>query len=290
MKHLILIGAAAVVAAFCPAASQAANNPVAVVRKDFGSDERSLGAPLRITKLDVAVDIVGRSASTVITATVAQTQDDSVEGDFSLDLPAGSIITGYALDVRGAMVDGVLIDRRTGRQAYENTVRRGVDPGLAEATATGDFHTRIFPIRDDAPRTIRVSFVTPLEPGADYDLPLEQTAPIDALSITIRAAGQEGPPAVRGPGGVDLRGTGGASGAAQGSATKVTPKGSLLVSGLKPASVTQGEYRGQVFFDIAAPARGEAAAASLPVLRIFWDASLSRRDDDLAAETALLRA
>jgi hypothetical protein len=281
---------AAVAAALWPAPGQAANNPVAVVRKDFGSDSRSLGDPLRITKMDVAVDILGRTATTVVTATLAPSGDDrGVEGDFSLDLPAGSIITGYALDVRGAMVDGVIVDRRTGREAYENTVRRGVDPGLAEATATGDFHTRVFPLSKEAPRTIRVSFVTPIEPGAAYDLPLVQTLPIETLSISVRATMQERLPALRGPDGVELRWRGGEVVTAQASASGVAPSGSLRIEAVEPPAVTLSGYRGQAFFDIASP------SASSPVpppskVRIFWDASLSRKDDDLAAEMALLRA
>jgi hypothetical protein len=287
VRSLLLL--AAVAAVVWPGLCQGANNPVAMVRKDFGSDERSLGEALRITKMDVAVDILGRTATTVITATLAHSDDRGVEGDFSLDLPAGSIITGYALDVHGAMVDGVIVDQRSGREAYENTVRRRVDPGLAEATAAGDFHTRIFPISKDAPRTIRVSFATPIEPGAAYDLPLVQTLPVETLSLSVRAGMQEGLPTLKGPEGVDLRWEGGEVAIARASADHVIPAGSLHIEAFEPSPVIISRYRGQIFFDIAP--RSAASSMSAPsTVKIFWDASLSRKDDDLAGEKALLRA
>ena len=47
----------------------------------------------------------------------------NLEGDFTLEMPAGSVVTGYALDIGGQMVDGVLVDQRQARIAYEARVR-----------------------------------------------------------------------------------------------------------------------------------------------------------------------
>src|SRR5258706_2698135 len=102
--------------------------------------------PLKIARLELSIDIAGGAAQTTAVAVFANPERDPLEGDFTLDLPAGSVVTNYALDVNGKMVDGVLVGRRKGTLAYQARVRRGVDPGLAEITRTNAFRTHLFPI------------------------------------------------------------------------------------------------------------------------------------------------
>lgn len=263
-------------------------NPAIVVRKDFGSGPASLGAALVIEKMDVAVDISGGTASGSVAATFSNAGGAPVEADYTLDLPAGAIITGYALNVGEAMVDGVLVDRRTGMQAYENTVRRGVDPGVAEVTRTGDFNTRVFPVGRGAPRTVKLTFVAPLAADGSFRLPLSQDSAVGEFSVEVRISGQRSAPQLRAPGKLDLSLSG--EGVARATARNFTPAGALDISGLAPLPAVVTEHRGERFFDIAVPLAGRDANAPSSPLTVFWDASLSRKDDDLAAERALLAA
>src|SRR5262252_7933799 len=134
--------------------------------------------PLDLQTADLSVNIVGGAAETVATLRFKNPTNVPLEGDFVLDLPAGSVMTGYALDIGDNMVDGVLIGHRHAKLAYEAKVRRGADPGIAEVTRTNAFRTRVFPIFPGRGRTIRVSFVTPLADGLPFVLPLNTSSPV----------------------------------------------------------------------------------------------------------------
>ena len=56
------------------------------------------------------VRIRGSIAETTITARFANPGSDNLEGDFTLAMPAGSVVTGYALDI------GEPDDRRRARR------------------------------------------------------------------------------------------------------------------------------------------------------------------------------
>lgn len=63
---------------------------------------------LKIAQLDVSVRIHGSMATTEMTVRFDNPTGQTLEGEFALDLPKGSVVTGYALDVGQDMIDGVL--------------------------------------------------------------------------------------------------------------------------------------------------------------------------------------
>src|SRR6476620_223613 len=114
-----------------------------------------------------------------------------IEGRLHIDLPAGAIVTGYALDVNGGLVDGSLIDQSEARAAYEQQVRKQADPGLTTVDQTGRFTTRIFPIAAEHERRVSLRFVATV--SGDYRLPL--TLPAKArLAVHVRQPGVRNPP------------------------------------------------------------------------------------------------
>ncbi|NEX95307.1 VIT domain-containing protein, partial [Caulobacter sp. 17J65-9] len=281
-----LAAAGSVLAAEAPPA-----NPTLVAHDYVARDGGEARAQaLRIDRLDVEVDLRGGLARTVVTARFLNPTRQPLEGDFELDLPAGSVVTGYALDVNGAMVDGVLVDRRKGTTAYEEKVRQGVDPGLAEVTRTGAFRTRVFPVMPEQGRTVRLEFVTPLTPDKGYALPLS-TEPVGTTSLVVRTD-RAAPVEARAPEGMALkwsRGQGGMEG-------RASSKGRPLTGGLwlawAPASepTTVARHKsGELFVEIDDAVGPLAARAARPErVRVYWDRSRSRRDDDLGAERLLL--
>ena len=80
-----------------------------------GVDSEAAVRKLRIESLDVRVRIRGTIAETIVTARFVNPGRDNLEGDFTLAMPAGSVVTGYALDIGDRMVEGVLVDQRQGR-------------------------------------------------------------------------------------------------------------------------------------------------------------------------------
>ena len=131
-----------------------------------GVNDEAHTTDLLIRQLDVQVAVRGAIAETVMDMELlAPPNAGPVEGRVHIDLPAGSVVTGYALDVNGGLVDGSLIDQSTARTAFNRQVRGQVDPGLAEINQTGGFNTRVFPIDGQKGRKLRLRFVTPVSPG-----------------------------------------------------------------------------------------------------------------------------
>lgn len=58
---------------------------------------------------------------------VHATSGQPVEGRVGIALPSGAVVTGYALDVGGRMIDGSLVEAARAQAAYEQNVRRQVD-------------------------------------------------------------------------------------------------------------------------------------------------------------------
>jgi tetratricopeptide (TPR) repeat protein len=256
------------------------------------NSEEAQSRKLRIETLDIRVRVHGTIAETIVTARFANEGQQILEGDFTLAMPAGSVVTGYALDVNGRMVDGVLVDQRQGRIAYEARVRRRIDPGLAEVGRDNLFRTRVFPIAPGSGRTIQLSFATPLDPRAGYVLPLSDTGEIGAFSLEVEASGMARPPRLMLPGDGNPRWTSdGDTHRYAVSHREAGLDGPIVIEPPEPAAamLVSRHANGERFFqisDAAAPAGGEAPPVRS--VAVLWDRSLSRADDDLDKEIALV--
>ncbi|HYI40733.1 MAG TPA: VIT domain-containing protein [Allosphingosinicella sp.] len=276
-----------------PAAEPA--NPSLTALVGGVKDKANRRDSMRIAELDVAVRVHGGIADTIVTARLLNSGTETLEADFGLALPAGSTVTGYSLDIEGKMLAGVLLDQRQARQAYEAVVRRGVDPGLAEVLRGFQFRNRVSPVLPGRFRTIQVSFSTPLDPKGGYVLPLSGQTEIGKLDISVEVSGVSGEPAVALPDGGAAQRSGGPglyrySYSRQGARLERA----LVVAGIErsaPVSVSR-HPNGEKFIELSdsAPAPGPAEARRPRSVAVLWDRSLSRGDDALKAEAALLRA
>lgn len=89
------------------------------------------------------------------------------EGELEFPLPDGATVCGYALEVNGVMVPGVVCEKEQARTAFENEKRRDVDPGIVEHVKGNVWKTRIYPLRPKTPRKARVAYVAPIVDGAE---------------------------------------------------------------------------------------------------------------------------
>lgn len=295
----LLCGLAILFAASGPSTAQqgrapplsAPSNPQ-LTALDRGVQDESRGRPLDLSRLDTQVRIAGSIAETTMLAAFTNPGRDIVEGRFRLALPAGSVVTGYALDVGGEMIDGVLVDHPKAREAYTDKVRRGVDPGLAEVSRDNVFSTRVFPIFPNAGRTIRVRFVTPIDPAAGYAFPFNSRSKIGQVSLKLTAAGTTVPPEITGTS-LDLRWRGDAGTyTAEASARDVVLAGTLRLAPVTVAAPLQyaGHSSGERFFLLSDRVPGAVPVRTAAErLRIYWDRSRSRLDDALESEVTLIR-
>lgn len=260
-------------------AQTAAASPELTARIDGVVGEES--EELRIASLDIRVERRGGIAQTTMLVRFDNPTDMTLEGQFGLTLPAGSVVTGYALDVEGAMIDGVLQSRDRAREAFERRVVRRIDPGLAEVDFSDRFETRVYPIFPRQGRTVRIEFISPLEADGRYALPL-QTGEIGNVSLRVDGVEQE-------PGG-------GFGWRREGSAWVVAANdreldGTLEFTLAASDGVTVSDHPGVgSFFElsgVAAPAdRRDTRSEPLTIL---WDRSVSRLDDMLEREADVAR-
>jgi tetratricopeptide (TPR) repeat protein len=259
---------------------------------DSGVNEaEAVSHELEITDLDVRVEVVGNVAETTVTARFANSGGNDLEGTFTLQLPDGAVVSGYALDVEEVMIDGVLMPPVRARLAFEEKLRVRVDPGLGEVRRGNVFSTRVYPILA-AGRIIRLKFAAPVSPGRGYELPLVSHTPIARATLGVRVRKGEASPDLGWPVAVksEWRRVDGDL------VNEIVLKNQKLDGAMSiGAAATDGRAfvtrhpSGRRFVELRDVAPGAAPAQSRPrSLRIYWDRSGSRREADLARELELL--
>jgi hypothetical protein len=271
-----------------PVAAAAQTSPAnpSLTAQVRGIDDAAHARALGLDKFKVELRLRGSVAETSITATFANPLSETLEGDFRFQLPAGAVVTGYALDIGGKLVDGVLVDRPRARAVYAERVRAGVDPGVAELRRDGLFETHVFPIPPGGGRTIRLRFVTVIGAGG-YALPLAIDAPARGWTILVQTTTGTTLPIVTLPDGKPL-------------ASNLTGDSIVVQSGATPLAGTLA-IAAPTFADplLSRHSSGErevelggalpAVAVTRPArVRIYWDRARARRDDRHDAEIALV--
>jgi hypothetical protein len=255
------------------------------IRRDEGLAEN-----LRINALDVKANIVGRTADVTVEMLIGSEGAGSYEANLALTLPADAVVTGYALDVGGRMIPGQLLEAPKARNVYEDEVRAGVDPGLAEVDGNR-FTTRIFPIDVEHPRRFHLQFSAPFDPSVGLVLPFARDAAIGPVTVAVTAHGYADAPAVRFAGqplNLVRDGDGWRGDAALGRAT--VREGLTITGGTsaEPMLITR-HSSGQVFFVLGDGTQTRSVAPPRSGrLRIYWDRSLSHRAARTDLEADLL--
>jgi hypothetical protein len=291
LAMLMMIGlvSSSVVTAEKKAPAPKPANPTLTANIDGVNSAATKSNALQIGSMDVGIVVRGSVAETTVTTRFDNPTNQTLEGDFTLEMPIGSVVTGYALDVAGTMVDGVLVPPRQAQLAYVQRVARRVDPGIAEVTRGSVFNTRVFPIFPRNGRTIRLRFVTPLDPANGYQMPLVTSGPVGKFALSIRMSGVAGAPNITLSKSIRLSE---ADGTLKFSAEKFAVDGNIGIAPAKlNAPILFSEHRGEGrFFEIAdsAPAGAAAETKGADHVAIMWDRSRSRADNKIAEEIALV--
>lgn len=152
--------------------------------------------PIQVTSAKVDVTIHGFIAETRMTLTFYNPHSRTLEGEFTFPLPEGAFISGYALDINGQMIDGVVVEKKKGREVFEKIVRRGIDPGLVEHVGGNNFKTRIFPFLPKNSRTISIRYISEIN-DTEYYLPLNFPEKLQQFSLRIEVLGPGIIPAIK---------------------------------------------------------------------------------------------
>lgn len=251
--------------------------------------------PMQTREMSVNATINGLHAVVETTLVFHNPNARELEGELVFPLPDGAAVCGYALDIGGVLVDGVIVPKDRARVAFETETRRLVDPGLVEHVQGNLYRTRIYPLPAKGERRIRVTYTTPLAIAPDGDAALLLPMPretIATLKVHIEVAAHD-----------DTRPQIGGLGDARFEQAErhwklefagkhTTPAEDIMVALPKLPTAfhrLERDADGSARFmitTIAPPAKAEPAAPGH--LHVLWDASGSRADEDLAAEFALL--
>lgn len=246
-------------------------------------------------KVDARVNGLFATVSTEFT--IVNANQRVLEGELNFPLPEGAVVSGYAIDINGVMADASVVEKKKARIAFENEVKKGIDPGLVEQVKGNAYKTRIYPIPANGSRRIRVDYTTPLTIAPNGDAALSLPMPKTKLhqrdiSISVVAANMPAP-ALGGLG--DTRFTSAeAVWRVESHDTNVENAENILVAMPKlPDVVTSIEHEhGDIYFaaSVNIAAKDTANVAMPSNFRLVWDASGSRKPADVAAARKVLEA
>ena len=241
---------------------------------DLGEFERD---GLILEKLDVAIDIRAGLAQISLGATLRNETDDEVEASFAYPLPKGAVINGYALDLDGELVDGVLMPKERAEKLYTDRVTQSIDPGIAARTADNRYKTRIYPIEEEGGRrSIRLDFTAPV-PASGLRLPFASDAPVEQVNVNITGDGAE-------------RAKTPISGK---TSTNAVLSGDIFIPAVAAEAVLS-EHGGQTLLTVPLSEQASAKTSTdildVQSVAVIWDTSLSRKENDLSAERRFVSA
>jgi Ca-activated chloride channel homolog len=251
--------------------------------------------PMQTREMSVVAKVDGLHAVVETTLVFHNPNARMLEGELVFPLPDGAAVCGYALDINGALVDGVIVTKERARVAFETETRRNVDPGLVEHVQGNLYRTRIYPLPAKGERRIRLTYTTPLATAPNGDAALLLPMPrekIARLNVKIQVAALDG--AAPEVGGLGDRRFEKAEKIwrVESSAEDTTPGEDVLVALPKlPESFQRIEREGEThrfMITTVAPA-AKPGSAEPGKIHVLWDASGSRAGADLSKEFSLLK-
>lgn len=184
------------------------------------------GNALELVRMRVTVRIEGARARTVVDHIFRNPHDRQLEGTFEYPLPPNASASYYAMFLTGeqtetpeffprreladlppgalasmappdvgrrvhqptwgALREGRVVPRETGRRVYEQIVRRKIDPALLEYASGNTFRGRVFPIQPKGLSRVIVAYEEHLDFAGDairYRFPLPD-CPLELLHVT----------------------------------------------------------------------------------------------------------
>jgi Ca-activated chloride channel homolog len=152
----------------------------------------STAQPIMVREVRVRAEVFGAVARTQIEMRLANPNARVLEGELQFPLLDGQVVSGFALDINGALRDAVPVPKVRGQEIFEDIRRRGVDPALLEATAGNQYKLRIYPIPARGERRVLLTFSERLptfSSQATLRIPLAYDGVVERLSVEVFGSG-----------------------------------------------------------------------------------------------------
>jgi Ca-activated chloride channel family protein len=143
-------------------------------------------AQLTVRYHHVTVTIQDQVAVTHVDQVFYNPNNWQVEGVYMFPIPPDAAVSAFTLWVDGQPVQGEVLDANQARQAYEEIVRRTLDPALLEYAGRGALRARIFPIPPLGERRIELEYTQVL--AADNGL-VEYVYPLNTEKFSLQPLG-----------------------------------------------------------------------------------------------------
>ncbi len=259
--------------------------------QNLGNDET---AP-HVGSYSVDARVKGLFARVSTEFTIVNDNARIMEGELEFPLPDGAVVCGYAIDIDGVMVEASVVEKEKARIAFENEVKKGVDPGLVEQVRGNAYRTRIYPLPARGSRRIRVEYMTPLVLGTQGDAALFLPMPHEKLEkrdVVISVDIPEIPAPKLGGLGDRRFAQAEAVWKVEAHEENVSPDDDLIVAVPEiPATLASVEICDDAFFAVSVRVEPPKAEQNHPLpdkWRIIWDASGSRDAKDIEQARAFL--
>ena len=252
-------------------------------------------AQIVLEHLDIHVEVIGNIATTTTKMIFYNPQNRVLEGELNFPLGEGQSVYRYAIDVNGKLREGVAVEKKLGRQAFENVIRQQIDPGLLEMTAGNNYKSRIYPIPANGRKTVVVAYEEELnqEKNPVYQLVLGY-GKVKEFNLHVEVINQPTMPAIKENllDGFGFQQTNGTFVAGhQASNFQATGTFSFEI----PTTIEEQVFRQKTdnvdFFYINLMPEVKTIPKTLPKsIGIVWDTSKSGESRDIDKELALLQS
>ncbi|MBU1108566.1 MAG: DUF2135 domain-containing protein [Candidatus Riflebacteria bacterium] len=255
--------------------------------------------PVKLADLEMRVRIFGHLAETTMTMKFYNPNSRVLEGELEFPMPEGAIVSGYALDVNGDLVEGVAVEKQKAREIFETEVRRGVDPGLVEKVKGNNFKTRVYPLNPRSNRTVQVTYLTELaidDASTRYRVPLQLSRATDRFNLRVEVLSADESPKIQIQGLQPTEFNRMQSGwFSEITVNKQEIKSELVVDVPMPKSgsvVVEKSADGQYYFSVQGVIANRNKSETKPASRIavIYDASGSAAKRDLELEKKFITA
>ena len=247
-----------------------------------------------LQKLAVDVEILPVLAQTQLTMTFYNPNHRPLEGELVVPLAEGQKITAMALDINGEMRAAVPVPKAKGQQVFEAVERRQVDPALLEQISGNQFRLRVYPIPAQGTRTVSITVSQALshqDGRLVYQLPV-RFGKVGNAHIRINSS-LNSAESFQMPAGFQsvAQANGGFVAQAKGMSQGLERVLTWQFAAPKTTQVLWQNIGNERYFLANIPVKSDTYTRRPPThLGIVWDASLSRRDADLATQLAVLAA
>ncbi len=159
--------------------------------------------PIRLTELTVNADVMANIASSTYELVFFNPNNRVLEGELVFRLFDGQTVTDYALQINGKYRSASVVPRAKATQAFEETIRAKIDPGLIEKSIGNNFKTRLYPIPAKGYKRIKITVQEVLEAKNNqlqYRIPFINKQPLKKLKVIVNLPSVKHKPKVNFPG------------------------------------------------------------------------------------------